>query len=90
MENQNENPLTIETAIQILPELMTLGKEAREGIGIQFTDAPTTEKRKEAREAFMALYAPIDKLRDLPDWVDHGYEAFVDGLLDRVFQEHAQ
>lgn len=79
--------ISLDQALAILPELQTLAKEAWEGIGIQFSDAPDTEKRKEAREAFMALYAPIDKLRDLPDWVDDGYEAFVDGLLDRVFQE---
>lgn len=79
--------ISLEQALAILPELQTLAKEAWEGIGVQFTDAPTPEKRREAREAFMATYAPLDKLRDLPDWVDDGYEAFVDNLLNLVFPE---
>lgn len=79
------SPNLLEQALSVAPELANLAKEAWEGIGIQFTDAPTPEKKREAREALLAAYDPIDKLRELPDWVDDAYESVIDQILDLAF-----
>lgn len=87
---QPAQPDLLQQALSIAPELANLAKEAWEAVGIQFTDAPTPEKKREAREALMAAYAPVDRLNNYPDLIDAGYEAVIDQLLDWAFGELAQ